>query len=150
MSQEEAAERGADGYAKLTSNELSFGPLPEAEAAIAEALPRANRYPDRHAGARRDGIAESTSVAVGVAVGAGEKRAGGKRLQRGASQPPAARRAPRRGGLPLALLRPLRGHGDHAGALVQKGLALRPARGEARGPPLRRYRRDSGRHPLQP
>src|SRR5215213_9471916 len=56
-SQEAAAERGADGYAKLTSNELSFGPLPEAEAAIAEALPRANRYPDRHAGALRDAVA---------------------------------------------------------------------------------------------
>ena len=42
---EAAAERGADGYVKLTSNELSFGPLPEAEAALAEALPRANRYP---------------------------------------------------------------------------------------------------------
>ena len=49
MSQEAAAERGTDGYVKLTSNELSFGPLPEAEAALAEALPRANRYPDRHA-----------------------------------------------------------------------------------------------------
>ena len=57
MSQESAAERDADGYAKLTSNELSFGPLPEAEAAIAEALPRANRYPDRHAGALREAVA---------------------------------------------------------------------------------------------
>ncbi len=57
MSQEKAAERDADGYAKLTSNELSFGPLPEAEAAIAEALPRANRYPDRHAGALREAVA---------------------------------------------------------------------------------------------
>ena len=57
MSQEAAAERGADGYAKLTSNELSFGPLPEAEAAIAETLPRANRYPDRHAGALREAVA---------------------------------------------------------------------------------------------
>jgi histidinol-phosphate aminotransferase len=57
MSQEEAAEHGTDGYAKLTSNELSFGPLPEAEAALAEALPRANRYPDRHAGALREAVA---------------------------------------------------------------------------------------------
>src|SRR5215213_8615185 len=56
-SQEAAAERGADGYVKLTSNELSFGPLPEAEAALAEALPRANRYPDRHAGALREAVA---------------------------------------------------------------------------------------------
>src|SRR3712207_5008370 len=57
MSQEEAAERGADGYVKLTSNELSFGPLPEAEVALAEALPRANRYPDRHAAALREAVA---------------------------------------------------------------------------------------------
>jgi histidinol-phosphate aminotransferase len=57
MSQEAAAERGADGYVKLTSNELSFGPLPEAEVALAEALPRANRYPDRHAAAVREAVA---------------------------------------------------------------------------------------------
>ena len=57
MSQEAAAEHGTDGYVKLTSNELSFGPLPEAEAALAEALPRANRYPDRHAGALREAVA---------------------------------------------------------------------------------------------
>jgi histidinol-phosphate aminotransferase len=57
MSQEEAAEHGTDGYVKLTSNELSFGPLPEAEAALAEALPRANRYPERHAGALREAVA---------------------------------------------------------------------------------------------
>src|ERR687893_1421564 len=43
-----AAEGRADDYAKLTSNELAFGPLPEAEAALSEALPRANRYPDSH------------------------------------------------------------------------------------------------------
>jgi histidinol-phosphate aminotransferase len=57
MSQEAAAERGADGYVKLTSNELSFGPLPAAEAALAEALPRANRYPDRHAASLREAVA---------------------------------------------------------------------------------------------
>ncbi len=57
MSQEEAAERGADTYVKLTSNELSFGPLPEAEAALAEVLPRANRYPDRRAGSLREAVA---------------------------------------------------------------------------------------------
>jgi histidinol-phosphate aminotransferase len=57
MSQEEAAERGTEGYVKLTSNELSFGPLPEAEAALAEALPRANRYPDRHASSLREAVA---------------------------------------------------------------------------------------------
>ena len=35
-------------YAKLTSNELAFGPLPEVQVALAETLPRANRYPDSH------------------------------------------------------------------------------------------------------
>src|ERR687898_413564 len=54
---EAAAERGAEDYVKLTSNELSFGPLPEAEAALAEALPRANRYPDRHASSLREAVA---------------------------------------------------------------------------------------------
>jgi histidinol-phosphate aminotransferase len=53
---EAAAERGAEGYVKLTSNELSFGPLPEAEAALAEALPRANRYPDRYVASLRQEI----------------------------------------------------------------------------------------------
>ena len=53
---EASAERGADGYVKLTSNELSFGPLPEAEAALAEALPRANRYPDRYAASLREEV----------------------------------------------------------------------------------------------
>jgi histidinol-phosphate aminotransferase len=59
MSQEAAAERGTDGYVKLTSNELSFGPLPEAETALAEALPRANRYPDRHASSLREAVASA-------------------------------------------------------------------------------------------
>src|SRR5215207_11253643 len=59
ISQEAAAEHGADGYVKLTSNELSFGPLPEAETALAEALPRANRYPDRHARALREAVASA-------------------------------------------------------------------------------------------
>src|SRR5215212_658852 len=54
---EAAAERGAEGYVKLTSNELSFGPLPEAEVALAEALPRANRYPDRYAASLREVVA---------------------------------------------------------------------------------------------
>jgi histidinol-phosphate aminotransferase len=47
------------GYVKLTSNELSFGPLPEAETAMQEALPRLNRYPDRHASALREAVAEA-------------------------------------------------------------------------------------------
>src|SRR3712207_7378438 len=65
MSLEAAAEQiGPDGspnggYVKLTSNELSFGPLPEAETAMQEALPRLNRYPDRHAGALREAVAEA-------------------------------------------------------------------------------------------
>ena len=63
MSLEAAAEHlGPDGspdggYLKLTSNELSFGPLPEAEVAMHEALPRLNRYPDRHAGSLREVVA---------------------------------------------------------------------------------------------
>ncbi|HEX2098484.1 MAG TPA: histidinol-phosphate transaminase [Rubrobacteraceae bacterium] len=62
MSLEAAAEHvgpdgGANGYVKLTSNELSFGPLPEAETAMREALPRLNRYPDRHAGSLREAVA---------------------------------------------------------------------------------------------
>ncbi|HEV2094504.1 MAG TPA: aminotransferase class I/II-fold pyridoxal phosphate-dependent enzyme [Rubrobacter sp.] len=52
-----AAEGRADDYAKLTSNELAFGPLPEAEAALAEVLPRANRYPDSHVSRLREVIA---------------------------------------------------------------------------------------------
>ncbi len=47
------------GYVKLTSNELSFGPLPEAETAMREALSRLNRYPDRHAGTLRTAVAEA-------------------------------------------------------------------------------------------
>jgi histidinol-phosphate aminotransferase len=54
-----AAEGGADDYAKLTSNELAFGPLPEAEAALAEVLPRANRYPDSHVSRLREVIADA-------------------------------------------------------------------------------------------
>ena len=54
-----AAEGRGDEYAKLTSNELAFGPLPEAEAALAEALGRANRYPDSHASLLREAIADA-------------------------------------------------------------------------------------------
>src|SRR5215213_4567127 len=55
------AAEGTDekGYAKLTSNELAFGPLPEAEAALSEALPRANRYPDSHASRLRQAVADA-------------------------------------------------------------------------------------------
>jgi histidinol-phosphate aminotransferase len=54
-----AAEGTDDSYAKLTSNELAFGPLPEAEAALSEALPRANRYPDSHASRLRQALADA-------------------------------------------------------------------------------------------
>ena len=52
-------DRGSNGFVKLTSNELSFGPLPEAETAMRETLPRLNRYPDRHAGSLREAVAEA-------------------------------------------------------------------------------------------
>jgi histidinol-phosphate aminotransferase len=62
-----------NGYVKLTSNELSFGPLPEAETAMREALPRLNRYPDRHAGALREAVAEANpgTASENVLVGNG-------------------------------------------------------------------------------
>ncbi|AHY47442.1 Histidinol-phosphate/aromatic aminotransferase and cobyric acid decarboxylase [Rubrobacter radiotolerans] len=55
------AAEGTDenGYAKLTSNELAFGPLPEAEAAVRDVLPRANRYPDSHVLRLREVVAEA-------------------------------------------------------------------------------------------
>ena len=65
MSLEAAAEHvgpggeGGGGYVKLTSNELSFGPLPEAVSAMQEALSRLNRYPDRHASSLREAVAEA-------------------------------------------------------------------------------------------
>ncbi|HZY65745.1 MAG: histidinol-phosphate transaminase [Actinomycetota bacterium] len=70
---EASAERGTDGYVKLTMNELSFGPLPEAETALAEALPRANRYPDRYATALREAIVSANpgSSPQNVVVGNG-------------------------------------------------------------------------------
>jgi histidinol-phosphate aminotransferase len=78
MSLEAAAEHvgpggSPNGYVKLTSNELSFGPLPEAETAMREALPRLNRYPDRHAGALREVVAEANlgTASENVLVGNG-------------------------------------------------------------------------------
>jgi histidinol-phosphate aminotransferase len=69
------AAEGTDevGYAKLTSNELAFGPVPEAEAALAEVLPRANRYPDSHVSRLRQVIAEANpgSETRNVLVGNG-------------------------------------------------------------------------------
>ena len=69
MAWEIEVDRGSKEYAKLTMNELSFGPLPEARAAAMEAISRANRYParrrpaqegylrreSRHHGRQRDG-----------------------------------------------------------------------------------------------
>ena len=72
MAQEE--ERGVEGYIKLTSNELSFGPLPEAEAALAGALPHANRYPGRRVSSLREAIAAANpgaDPAKNVLVGNG-------------------------------------------------------------------------------
>jgi len=62
-----------NAYAKLTSNELAFGPLPEAEAALSEALPRANRYPDSHVSRLRRAIADANPGAqpANVLVGNG-------------------------------------------------------------------------------
>ncbi|MGF1473811.1 MAG: pyridoxal phosphate-dependent aminotransferase [Rubrobacteraceae bacterium] len=70
---EASAERGTVDYVKLTMNELAFGPLPEAEAALVEALPRANRYPDRYVGALREAIvgANPGSAAENIIVGNG-------------------------------------------------------------------------------
>ena len=69
------AAEGRDGnsYAKLTSNELAFGPLPEAEAALTEMLPRANRYPDSHVTRLRQAIADANpgSEPQNVLVGNG-------------------------------------------------------------------------------
>jgi histidinol-phosphate aminotransferase len=70
---EAAAERDAEGYVKLTSNELSFGPLPEAKAALEEALPRANRYPDRYVASLREEVVSANpgSVFENILVGNG-------------------------------------------------------------------------------
>ena len=69
------AAEGRDGnsYAKLTSNELAFGPLPEAEAALTEMLPRANRYPDSHVTRLRQAVADANpgSEPQNVLVGNG-------------------------------------------------------------------------------
>lgn len=46
-------------YAKLTSNELAFGPLPEAEAALKNVLSRMNRYPDSHVSALRQAVSDA-------------------------------------------------------------------------------------------
>ena len=58
MSEEISVDRGSKEYVKLTMNELSFGPLPEAKKAIVESLSRGGRYPDRDSDPLREAIAE--------------------------------------------------------------------------------------------
>jgi histidinol-phosphate aminotransferase len=73
MAWEMAADRGSKKYAKLTMNELSFGPLPEAKAAATEALSRGNRYPERDADPLCEAISASNpgSTPSHVIVGNG-------------------------------------------------------------------------------
>jgi histidinol-phosphate aminotransferase len=59
LAEEISVDRGSKEYVKLTMNELSFGPLPEAREAVVESLARAGRYPDRDADPLRDAIAEA-------------------------------------------------------------------------------------------
>lgn len=59
LAEEISVDRGSKEYVKLTMNELSFGPLPEAREAVIESLPRAGRYPDRDADPLREAIAEA-------------------------------------------------------------------------------------------
>ena len=57
LHEEISVDYGSERYVKLTMNELSFGPLPEAKAAIVETLSRAGRYPDRDATPLREALA---------------------------------------------------------------------------------------------
>ena len=59
LREEISVDHGSDKHVKLTMNELSFGPLPEARAAIVETLSRAGRYPDRDATPLREAIARA-------------------------------------------------------------------------------------------
>ena len=73
LREEISVDYGSEKYVKLTMNELSFGPLPEARAAIVETLSRAGRYPDRDATPLREAIAQShPGISVGnIVVGNG-------------------------------------------------------------------------------
>ncbi|MDQ3602488.1 MAG: aminotransferase class I/II-fold pyridoxal phosphate-dependent enzyme [Actinomycetota bacterium] len=73
MAWEIEVDRGSKEYAKLTMNELSFGPLPEARAAAMEAISRANRYPARDADPLRKAISAANPgiTAANVVVGNG-------------------------------------------------------------------------------
>jgi histidinol-phosphate aminotransferase len=59
LAEEISVDRGSKEYVKLTMNELSFGPLPEAKEAIVETLSRGGRYPDRDSDPLREAIAEA-------------------------------------------------------------------------------------------
>src|SRR5688572_22395059 len=59
MREEISVDRGSTKFVKLTMNELSFGPLPEAREAVVESLSRAGRYPDRDSDPLREAIADA-------------------------------------------------------------------------------------------
>jgi histidinol-phosphate aminotransferase len=59
MTEEISVDRGSTRFVKLTMNELSFGPLPEAREALIESLARAGRYPDRDSDPLREAIADA-------------------------------------------------------------------------------------------
>ncbi|MFQ6327776.1 histidinol-phosphate transaminase [Nocardia sp. CWNU-33] len=64
--------RNHPGAVKLASNETTFGPLPAAAKAIAEAAELANRYPDNQATELRAALADFLGVTTSnVAVGCG-------------------------------------------------------------------------------
>ena len=67
-----ASEHGITDVVKLASNEAPFGPLPVAQAAIAEAVNGVNRYPDDGCTALTDALAAHHGVEPSqVLVGAG-------------------------------------------------------------------------------
>jgi histidinol-phosphate aminotransferase len=59
LADEISVDRGSTKFVKLTMNELSFGPLPEAREAVVESLSRGGRYPDRDADPLREAIADA-------------------------------------------------------------------------------------------
>jgi histidinol-phosphate aminotransferase len=59
LAEEISVDRGSKEYVKLTMNELSFGPLPEAREAIVDTFSRGGRYPDRDSDPLREAIADA-------------------------------------------------------------------------------------------
>ena len=59
LAEEISVDRGSKEYVKLTMNELSFGPLPEAKKAIIETFSRGGRDSDRDSDPLRDAIADA-------------------------------------------------------------------------------------------